>query len=76
MLRDLAAENPGSPVVIVNAGAISLLVTLLTTGAAEVKEEAAGALSTLSFNSPSTQLAIASGLVVLVGTGSARRRSR
>lgn len=70
VLRDLAASNPGSPVVIVNAGAISPLVTLLSTGAAEVKEEAAGALSTLAFNSPSTQLAIASGLVVLVGTGS------
>lgn len=70
-LRDLARDNPGSPVVIVNAGAISPLVNLLSAGAAEVKEEAAGALSTLAFNSPSTQLAIASGLVVLVGTGSA-----
>mgnify|MGYP002214581321 CR=1 FL=1 len=56
---------------IVNAAAISPLVTLLSSGAPEVKEEAAGALSTLAFNSPSTQLAIASGLVVLVGTGSA-----
>ena len=42
VLRDLAAENPGSPVVIVNAGAISPLVTLLSSGAPEVKEEAAG----------------------------------
>ena len=70
-LGAMAADNPGSPVVIVNAGAISPLVTLLTTGAPEVKEEAAASLSTLSFNSPSTQLAIASGLVVLVGTGAA-----
>ena len=44
-------------------------MTLLSSGAPEVKEEAANALSTLAFNSPSTQLAIASGLVVLVGTG-------
>ena len=71
VLRTLAQNEPGSPVVIVNAGAISPLVTLLSSGAAEVKEEAARALSTLAFNSPSTQLAIASGLVVLVGTGSA-----
>ena len=70
-LRDLAANNPGSPVVIVNAGAISPLVTLLSSGAPDVKEKAADALSTLAFNSPSTQLAIASGLVVLVGTGAA-----
>ena len=71
VLRDLAAAEKDSPVVIVNAGAISPLVTLLTSGAPEVKEEASSALSTLSFNSPSTQLAIASGLVVLVGSGSA-----
>lgn len=70
-LRELAAHNPGSPVVIVNAGAISPLVNLLSAGAPMVKEEAAGALSTLSFNSPSTQLAIATGLVALVGTGTA-----
>ena len=66
----LAKNHPGSPVIIVNAGAISPLVQLLSSGANEVKEEAAGALSTLAFNSPSTQLAIASGLVVLVGCGS------
>ena len=76
VLRDLAAANPGSPVVIVNAGAISPLVTLLTTGVADVKEEAAGALSTLAFNSPSTQLAIASGLVALVGIGSAEAQEQ
>jgi hypothetical protein len=37
VLRDLAAANPGSPVLIVNAGAISPLVNLLTTGVSEVK---------------------------------------
>ena len=71
VLSKLAAENPGSPVIIVNAGAISPLVTLLSSGALEVKEEAARALSDLSLNSPSTQLAIATGLVALVGSGSA-----
>ena len=71
VLTDLAAHNPGSPVVIVNAGAISPLVNLLSGGAPVVKEEAARTLSTLALNSPSTQLAIASGLVALVGTGSA-----
>ena len=70
-LCNLAANNPGSPVIIVNAGAISPLVTLLAQGPPEVKEEAAGTLSTLAFNSPSTQLAIATGLVALIGTGSA-----
>ena len=67
----LAAHNPGSPVIIVNAGAISPLVNLLAMGAAAVKEEAANTLSTLAFNSPSTQLAIATGIVAIVGTGSA-----
>ena len=70
-LKDLGGNNPGSPVLIVNAGAISPLVTLLSTGAPEVKEETAGALSTLAFNSPSTQLAIATGLVALIGAGTA-----
>lgn len=69
-LRDLAGNNPGSPVVIVNSGAISPLVNCLALGETVVKEEAAGALSTLSLNSPSTQLAIATGLVALIGTGS------
>ena len=36
-------------------------------GALEVKEEAARALCNLSLNSPSTQLAIATGLVALQG---------
>ena len=40
-LRDLAGKNTGSPVIIVNAGAISPLVTLLSAGAPEVTGEAA-----------------------------------
>ena len=70
-LKELGGNNHGSPVIIVNAGAISPLVTLLSAGAPEVKEEAAGALSTLALNSPSTQLAIATGLVGLIGAGTA-----
>ena len=71
VISDLASGNPGSPVLIVNAGAISPLVNLLSGGAADVKEEVARALSTIALNSPSTQLAIASGLVELLGTGTA-----
>ena len=71
VLSELAANNPGSPVIIVNAGAISPLVNLLSVGALVVKQEVAGALSNLSLNSPSTQLAIATGLVALLGTGTA-----
>ena len=70
-LRELAGSTGDSPVIIVNAGAISPLVALLSFGTAVVKEEAAGALSTLAMNSPSNQLAIATGLVALLGTGSA-----
>ena len=43
-LWELAQNNPGAPVIIVNAGAISPLVTLLSTGVSEAKKEAAGAL--------------------------------
>ena len=68
-LKDLADDNPGSPVVIVNAGAISPLVHLLSTGAPEVKEQVAGTLSSVSLKSQATQLAIATGLVALVGAG-------
>lgn len=70
-LCGLATTNAGSPSVIVNAGAIFPLVNLLSSGVPEVKEEAASVLSTLSLNSPTNQLAIATGLVALVGTGSA-----
>ena len=39
VLWQLAANNPGAPVRIVNAGAISPLVALLGTGSIEAKEE-------------------------------------
>ena len=71
VIAELAKHNPGSPVIIVNAGAISPLATLLSTGSKEVKEEASAALSNLSLNSPSTQFAIATALVGLIGVGSA-----
>ena len=70
-LWELAQDNPGSPVVIVNAGAISPLVNLLSSGHMEAKTEAAGALSTLAHNNSHNQLAIAIGLVALLGSGSA-----
>lgn len=69
VLREIAASNPSSPVVIINAGAISPLVQLLSSGQTERSEEAAAALLTLA-DSPSTQLAIATGLVALLGVGS------
>ena len=71
VISDLASGHSGSPVLIVNAGAISPLVNLLSGGALDVKEEVARALSTIALNSPSAQIAIASGLVELLGTGTA-----
>ena len=71
VLKELARIEVGAPVVVVNAGAISPLVALLTSPSTEVKQSAADALSMLSFKGPSTQLAIASGLVQLIGQGSA-----
>lgn len=71
VMSKLAKHNAGSPVIMVNAGAISPLVTLLSIGNLEVKHEAASALSNLSLHSPSTQLAIATALVGLIGVGSA-----
>lgn len=70
-LWELGLSNAGAPIIIVNAGAISPLVMLLSTGVSEAKREAAGALSTLALNNPSNQLAIATGLVALLGSGSA-----
>ena len=70
ILWGLAVRNPGAPVIIVNAGAISPLVSLVSTGITECKKEAAGALSTLAFNNASNQLAIATGLVALLNLGS------
>jgi vacuolar protein 8 len=71
ILWELATSDPGAPVIIVNAGAISPLVMLVSCGKTECKKEAAGALSTLAFNNPSNQLAIATGCVALLGCGSA-----
>ena len=71
ILWELAHNDPGAPIIVVNAGAISPLVMLLSTGVNEAKREAAGALSTLALNNPSNQLAIATGLVALLGSGSA-----
>ena len=70
VLSRLAATNKGAPVIIVNAGAISPLVTLLANGALEVKIAVADALKNLSLHSPETQLAIATGLVALLGNHS------
>ena len=75
-LQVLGAYNPGSPVIIVNAGAISPLVNLLAFGVTIVKEEAAHTLSTLALNSPSTQLAIATGIITLLGTGTAEAQEQ
>ena len=69
-LSDLAESDASSCVIIVNGGAISPLVMLLTTGTSDVKREASRALANLSLRSETTQLAIASGLVTLIGSGS------
>ena len=76
VLKELARVELGAPVVVVNAGAISPLVALLTSSSSEVKQSAADALSMLSFKGPSTQLAIASGLVMLIGQGSANSQEQ
>ena len=70
VLSTLAAKNKNSPVIIVNAGAISPLVSLLRSGMLDVKLSVADALKNLSLNSPETQLAIATGVVGLLGAGS------
>lgn len=70
VLSKLAASNKGAPVIIVNAGAISPLVSLLANGALEVKVAVADALKNLSLHSPETQLAIATGIVGLLGNHS------
>jgi hypothetical protein len=69
-LQSLADEHPGAPVVIVNAGAISPLVTVLSNGKTdEGRKEAAKTLHTLANSGASNQLAIAIGLVALLGAG-------
>ena len=61
---------------IVNAGAISPLVALLGTGTIAAKEEAVLALTCLAQNDLSNQLAIATGLVALLGSGSAEAQEQ
>ena len=70
-LWELALNHPGAAGRVVNAGAISPLVTLLGVGTLDAKEEAAGALTCLAEHDPNTMVAIASGLVALLGTGTA-----
>ena len=68
MLTDLARKNAGAPVRIVNAGAISPLVSILSKKAGAAVEAAIGALGCLAAHEPPNQLAIATGLVKLLGT--------
>ena len=69
-LQALAA-HPGAPIVIVNAGAISPLVSVLSNGKTDVgRNQAAKTLHTLANSGPANQLAIAIGLVALLGVGS------
>ena len=69
-LQALAQEHPGAPVVIVNAGAISPLVTVLSNGKTdEGRVEAAKTLQVLANSGAKNQLAIAVGLVALLGVG-------
>jgi vacuolar protein 8 len=70
-LWELSRRHDCAPVRIVNAGAISPLVALLGSGSLGAKEEAVGALTCLANNDTSNQLAIATGLVALLGSGSA-----
>ena len=60
-----------------NAGAISPLFALLgMLGTIAAKEEAILALTCLAQNDPSNQLAIATGLVALLGSGSAEAQEQ
>jgi vacuolar protein 8 len=68
-LYELAKDQPSSPEVIVNAGAISPLLNLLSYGTADGKKESSSALASLAKNNPKNQLAICIGLVDLLGKG-------
>ena len=72
-LWSLARGEAGATARVVNAGAISPLVALLGVGSAETKAAAEGALAYLARHDTSNQcgLAIASGLVQMLGGGSA-----
>lgn len=70
-LERLAIEHAGAPVVIVNNGAISPLVGVLSNGKTDdARNEAAHLLHTLANSGNENQLAIAIGLVQLLGVGS------
>jgi vacuolar protein 8 len=75
-LRDLAANQPESAVVILNAGALLQLIKMLSSGQVEAQREAAGALSTLAIISRGEQVAIASGLVVVLGSADPDTQAR
>ena len=69
-LQNLAKDHKQAPAVIVNAGAISPLVTVLSNGKTEEgRQEAARTLYTLADSGPTNQIAIAVGLVALLGVG-------
>ena len=69
-LQSLALEHQGAPVVIVNAGAIMPLVSVLSNGKTEEgRTEAAKTLEVLANSGKANQLAIAIGLVALLGAG-------
>jgi len=68
-LYELAKDQPSSPEVIVNAGAISPLLNLLSYGTTDGKKESSSALASLAKNNPKNQLAICIGLVDLLGKG-------
>ena len=69
-LQALARDHPGAPVVIVNAGAIMPLVSVLSNGKTdEGRNEAARTLATLANSGTENQMAIAIGLVGLLGVG-------
>lgn len=70
-LQSLANDHPGASIVIVNAGAISPLVGVLSNGKTdESRNEAAKTLHVLANSGAANQLAIAKGLVALLGVGS------
>lgn len=64
------ASHPGAPIVIVNAGAILPLVSVLSNGKSDFgRNQAATTLHTLANSGPANQIAIAIGLVALLGVG-------
>ena len=69
-LQALAQDHEGAPIVIVNAGAISPLVAVLSNGKTDFgRQQAAKTLHTLANSGPANQQAIAIGLVALLGAG-------